>query len=113
MAGGVKVSVVRHGNKYFATNRLSLSRSEVLGIYEMRQQIEEVNKALKHCSLTDCQMRSIKAQKAHITMCIFAYSLLEKESRRIGVSLYKCRKLIISGQREFPKKYLARLCLAA
>ena len=113
LTGGLKVSVVRHGNKYFATNRLSLSRSEILEIYGMRQQIEEVNKALKHCSLSDCQMRSIKAQKNHIAMCIFAYTLLEKESRRKGVSFYKCRKLIISGKAELPKTDLVRLSRAA
>lgn len=113
LSGGIKISVVRHGNKYFATNRLTLSRSEILGIYKQRQQIEEVNKALKHCSLSDCQMRSAKAQRAHIAMCVFAYSLLEKESRRIGTSFYKCRKLIISGRNKFPQGYLTRLCSVA
>jgi hypothetical protein len=113
ITGGMKIFVVKHGNKYFATNRLSLGRAEVLSIYGMRQQIEEVNKALKHISLSDCQMMSIKAQKNHIAMCVFAYTLLEKESRKIGVSFYKCRKLIISGKKDLPKQDLERLCRAA
>lgn len=113
LTGGLKVFVVRHGSKYFATNRLSLRRRGVLEIYERRQQIEEVNKQLKYLSLNDCQMRSSKAQSNHIVMCIFAYTMLEKESRKIGVSLYKCKKLIISGKMALPNADLARLRGAA
>jgi putative transposase len=113
LTGGIKVCVVKNANQYFATNRLSISRCEILKIYEMRQQIEEVNKALKHCSLADCQMRSIKAQANHLAMCIFAYTLIEKESRRIGLGFYKCRLLFISGERQLANSYLERLRLTA
>jgi hypothetical protein len=113
ITGGMKLFVVRHGSKYFATNCLSISRAQVLKIYKMRQQIEEVNKALKHCSLSDCQMRSIKAQENHIIMCIFAYTLLEQESRKIGVSFYKCRRDIISKKHPPPKVDLRKILWAA
>lgn len=113
LTGGIKVCVVRNGNQYFATNRLSLGRREVLKNYEMRQQIEEVNKALKHISLADCQMRSIKAQTNHIAMCIFAYTLLEKERRKIKVGFYKLRQIIISGKLQAPTSDLEKLMLAA
>jgi putative transposase len=113
LTGGIKVCVVKNANQYFATNRLSISRCEILKIYEMRQQIEEVNKALKHCSLADCQMRSIKAQANHLAMCVFAYTLIEQESRKIGLGFYKCRLLFISGKRQLPNSYLERLRLTA
>ena len=60
LVGGLKVKVVRHGNKFFITNRLSLSRSEILEIYTLRQAIEEVNKQLKQMGLKDCQCKSFK-----------------------------------------------------
>lgn len=109
----LKVFVVRHGTKYFATNRLSLRRREVLKIYGMRQQIEEINKQLKYLSLNGCQMRSSKAQSNHVMMCIFAYTFLEKESRKNGVSLYKYRQNVVSGKMAFPTAGLERLRRAA
>ena len=82
LAGGVKVRVVKHDNKFFVTNRLSTSRNDILRIYQFRQAIEEVNKQLKFLGLNDCQCRSFKAQSLFIWMCILAYALLEKESRK-------------------------------
>lgn len=113
LTGGLKVFVVRNGTKYFATNRLSLNRCEVLKTYGMRQQIEEVNKQLKHLSLNGCQMRSSKAQNNHVILCIFAYTILEKESRKMGESLYKYRQDIILRKIPFPNTELERLKKAA
>ena len=46
-AWGLKVLVVRYGKKYYATNRLTVSASEVRRRYRMRAQIEEVIRACK------------------------------------------------------------------
>src|SRR5918992_344426 len=42
LSGGLKVLVVRHGKKYYATNRLTLPPTEVRRLYRLRAQIEEV-----------------------------------------------------------------------
>src|SRR5918911_4922168 len=42
LTGKVKVFVVRHRRKYYATNRLSLTAPEVRKLYRLRQGVEEV-----------------------------------------------------------------------
>ena len=42
LTGGLEVLVVRHGAKYDATNRLTLTPAEVRGLYRFRAQSEEV-----------------------------------------------------------------------
>jgi len=89
LKSGLRVRIIRHGKKYFATNRLSLKRSAILEIYKIRQHIEEVNKQLKFLGLMDCQARSIKAHSQYIWCCIIAFSCIEAESSLEGLSLYK------------------------
>lgn len=113
LAGGLKVSVVKHDNKYFATNRLSLSRTEILKTYKIRQHIEEVNKQLKFIGMSDCHMRSIKAQKNHITCCVIAFALVEKASIKNGTSVYKTLKRIMSGKEQISNADIAALSRAA
>lgn len=113
LTGGIKVSVVRNDNNYFATNRLSLSRREILKTYKIRQHIEEFIKQMKYFGLCDCQMRSLKAQNNHMFCCICALSLVEKESAKLKLSTYKTRKLIILGRRHLPKSSVEALMKAA
>src|SRR5919201_6121353 len=80
LSGGLKVLVVRHGKKYYATNRLMLSAVEVRQLYRMRTQIEEVIRVCKdQLGLTGCQARSERAQAHHITCCLVAFCVLERE----------------------------------
>src|SRR5919108_1154072 len=59
LSGGLKVLIVRHGKKYYATNRLTLSAAEVRQLYRMRTQIEELIRVCKdQLGLTGCQARS-------------------------------------------------------
>lgn len=113
LAGGLKVNVVKHDNKYFATNRLSSSRSEILKTYKIRQHIEEVNKQLKFLGLSDCHMRSIKAQTNHIICCITALALIEKLSRGNNISVYKQAKNLILKKDHIPNTYFERFSRAA
>lgn len=100
LAGGLKVRIVKNGKKFFVTNRLSLSRIQILEIYKSRQSIEEVNKQLKYIGLNDCQCLSLKAQSQYVWICVLAFSLLERESRKREISLYHLKKInIYSNER--------------
>jgi hypothetical protein len=90
--GGIKVHVVKNGDKYLASNKLSLSREEMENIYLNRSQIEEVNKVLKQeCNLKSCQIDSIEAQEHHFWCSLCAFAVLERESKSLGVSIYELR----------------------
>jgi Transposase DDE domain len=93
LTGGLKVLVVRYGAKYYATNRLTLSAVEVRRHYRMRAQIEEVIRACKdQLGLGGCQARSERAQLHHITCCLVAFCVLERECQDQGLSIYKLKR---------------------
>jgi hypothetical protein len=100
LAGGLKVLVVRYGAKYFATNRLTLSAAEVRRLYRIRAQIEEVIRVCKdQLGLSGCQARSERAQLHHMTCCLVAFCVLERERQARGLSIYKLkRRLSCRGQ---------------
>ena len=72
--------MVRYGQKYYATNRLKLPATEVRRVYRLRTQIEDVIRVCKdQLRLTGCQARSERAQQHHITCCVVAFCVLERE----------------------------------
>lgn len=111
--GGIKVFVVKHGKKYFASNRLTLQRREVLEGYKIRQNIEETFKQLVFVGLKSCQVRSMKARKNHFWMVILAFSILERKSNVERCSVYELKKRVICGEEVIPEAYLKRLLRAA
>jgi hypothetical protein len=93
LTGGLKVLVVRYGAKYFATNRLTLPAAEVRRLYRRRAQIEEVIRVCKdQLGLTGCQARSARAQLHHMTCCLVAFCVLERERQARGVTIYKLKR---------------------
>jgi putative transposase len=93
LSGGLKVLVVRYGAKYYATNRLTLSAVEVRRHYRVRAQIEEVIRACKdQLGLGGCQARSERAQQHHLTCCLVAFCVLERESQDQRLSIYKLKR---------------------
>jgi hypothetical protein len=100
LTGGLKVLVVRHGAKYYATNRLMLPAAEVRRLYRFRSQIEEVIRVCKdQLSLTGCQARSARAQLHHITCCLVAFCVLERERHERQLSIYQLkRQLSLRGR---------------
>jgi putative transposase len=93
LTGGLKVLVVRHGAKYFATNRLTLPAPEVRRLYRFRAQIEEVIRVCKdQLGLTGCRARSERAQLHHMTCCLVAFCVLERERHERQLSIYKLRR---------------------
>ena len=108
LPGGMKVLVVRHRKKYFATNWLSLSAKEAREWYKRRQDVEEVFKVLKsELGLEGCQVGYKRfghrreeeppqqAQEHHIALCLVAYLILQKECIPRGLSLRKLRRQLI------------------
>lgn len=122
LAGGLRVFVVRHRKKYFATNWLSLSAKEVRKWYKCRQDVEEVFKVLKsELGLEGCQsgysrgLSRFEAQPQeqtqghHISLCLVAYLILEKECFQKGVTLRKLRRDLILKRFEIPLPALCEL----
>ena len=100
LTGGLKVLVVRYGAKYYATNRLTLPAAEVRRVFRFRAQIEEVIRVLKdQLGLTGCQARSERAQLHHLTCCLVAFCVLERERYDRRVTIYQLtRRLSFRGR---------------
>jgi hypothetical protein len=93
LTGGLKVLVVRYGAKYYATNRLTLADTEVRRLYHFRAGIEEVIRVCKdQLGLTGCQVRSARAQLHHITCCLVAFCVLERERHDRSLTIYKLKR---------------------
>ena len=114
LAGGLKVLVVRYGAKYSATNRLTLPAAEVRRLYRVRSQIEEVIRVCKdQLGLTGCQARSQRAQLHHMTCCLVAFCVLERERQERHLSIYKLKRQLSFRGRDFVLPALERLRSAA
>jgi putative transposase len=93
LSGGLKVLVVRYGAKYYATNRLTLLAAEVRRLYRGRAQIEEVIRVCKdQLGLNGCQARSERAQLHHLTCCLVAFCVLERERHDRHLTIYKLKR---------------------
>ncbi|GIW60532.1 MAG: hypothetical protein KatS3mg087_1598 [Patescibacteria group bacterium] len=80
LAQNVQVRIVKHDNRFFCTNDLSLSMEDILFLYGYRWSIEEMFRFLKSAlPLEKCQARSISAQKTHLASCLLAFLFIQKE----------------------------------
>jgi hypothetical protein len=114
LAGGLKVLVVRYGAKYYATNRLTLPAAEVRRLYRVRAQIEEVIRVCKdQLGLTGCQARSERAQLHHLTCCLVAFCVLERERHDRSLTIYKLKRHLSCHGRTVRLPALERLRQAA
>lgn len=114
LSGGLKVLVVRHGKKYYATNRLTLTAVEVRRLYGFRSQIEEVIRVCKdQLGLTGCQARSERAQRHHLACCLVALCVLERERYDRQLSIYKLKRQLSFKGRSHALPSLERLRRAA
>jgi len=119
--GGIKVFVVKHRRKYYASNRLSLTPTELRTIYRVRQQIEEVFKSLKSSlGLEKCQAgyqrTSTKkavarqgAQEHHTALCLTAFVIIERERVDNQKTWQELRTDLILVREEYPLPSLTRL----
>jgi putative transposase len=114
LSGGLKVLVVRYGAKYYATNRLTLPAAEVRRVYRGRAQIEEVIRVCKdQLGLNSCQARSERAQLHHLTCCLVAFCVLEREHHDRSLTIYKLTRHLSCHGRTVPLPALERLRQAA
>jgi putative transposase len=110
LSGGLKVLVVRYGTKYYATNRLRLPAAEVRQLYRLRSQIEEVIRVCKdQLGLSGCQARSERAQVHHVTCCLLAFCVLEREQHDRGLTIYKLKRQLNCHGRTVALPALERL----
>lgn len=95
VADQVKVSIVKHDEKYFFTNDLSLSVDRLPEIYTHRWPIEEVFRFLKtELRLENCQARTNQAQKTHLASCVVLYLIFQKEEQiKKNETMYAVRHL--------------------
>ncbi len=114
LSGGLKVLVVRHGQKYDATNRLTLSAVEVRQLYRVRAHIEALIRGCKgQLGLTGCQARSERAQVHHLVCCLVALCILERERLDRGLTIDKLRHQLSCQGRTVILPALERLKQAA
>jgi putative transposase len=110
LSGGLKVLVVRYGAKYYATHLLTLPAAEVRRLYRGRTQIEEVIRVCKdQLGLNSCQARSERAQLHHLTCCLVAFCVLERERQAPGLSIYKLKRQLSFQGRSLSLPMLERL----
>jgi Transposase DDE domain len=104
------VLVVRHGKKYYATNRLTLAAAEVRQLYRVRSPIEEIIRVCKdQLGLSGCQARSERAQLHHVTCCLVAFCVLERERQARQLSIYKLKRQLSFRGRTLTLPTLERL----
>lgn len=110
LSGGLKVLVVRHGNKYYATNRLTLPPTEARRLYRMRAHIEEVIRVCKdQLGLSGCHARSERAPGHHLTCCVVAFCVLERERHDRHLTIYKLKRQLSCRGRPLVLPALERL----
>jgi hypothetical protein len=96
------VLVVRHGAKFYATQRLTVPAAEVRRLSCVRAQMEEGLRVCKdHLGLTGCQAHPQRAQLHPMTCCLVAFCLLERERHECQLSIYKLRRRL-----SFPRPLL-------
>ncbi len=93
LSGGIIISVVRNGKKYFATNDLTLTKKEILSFYKGRWLVETVFRMLhSKLGLDQCESRSLHSQTTHFYFCLLAYIVLEKEKFITGKTIYQIKR---------------------
>lgn len=93
LVSGIRILVVRHGKKYFATNDLSLSKQGLFSAYKGRWKIETIFRALHDkLGLDECQARKLSSQIAHFHLCSMAYVALEKERYFQNKTFYQIKR---------------------
>lgn len=93
LSGDIKVSIVRHGKKYFITNNLSLNKEEIRTLYKGRWLVETIFRMLHHkLGIDQCQAISFNAQTSHFYLCLLSFLVLEKERLITKQTIYKLKQ---------------------
>jgi hypothetical protein len=83
-------------------------------VFQFRAQIEEVIRVLKdQLRLTGCQARSERAQQQHLTCCLVAFCVLERERYDRRIIIYHLTRRLSFRGRTVVLPALERLRVAA
>jgi hypothetical protein len=100
--GGLKVIIVRHGKKFFATNDTALAGLEIRELYKQRWAIEDAFRLLHdQLGLDRCQARSATAQCNHIRYCCLAYVAVVAESQRLSITSYQLKETLVLERKRY------------
>ena len=81
LTGCCRIRIIRHEDRYLATNAEDVSYEEIPLWYARRWAIEEVFRFLKdQLHLEGCQARTKTAQKTHLMSCCISYLMIVKEN---------------------------------
>jgi hypothetical protein len=98
----------------YATHRLTGPAAEVRRLYHVRAQSEEVIRVCKdQLALSGCQARSERAQRHHITGCLVAFCVLERERHDRHLSIDRLKQQLSFKDRSLVLPALERLRNAA
>lgn len=91
--GDYAVLVTKHGGKYFVTNDLSASKSEILAKYKTRWAIETMFRMLQYqLGMDECQTLLLRAQLAHVYMSLMAFVVLERARIETNITWYALKR---------------------
>ncbi len=112
--GGIKVHIIKNGDRFLATNRILLDRDAIVSFYSIRPIIEEVFRILKQeLCFASCQMRSILAQEHHQWCSLFAFFILEIKRIHLHISIYKLHKQLCRRGSTLSLSIFERISFAA
>lgn len=101
-----ELKIIRRGKKFFATNDLQLNDKQIIATYKQRQAIEEVFRGLKqNLGWQGFRYRTRQTVKAHLSLGLVAYALIELARSKLKLSFYKYHRSLIS-KRNKPPIYL-------
>lgn len=100
LKGLFKVKAVRDKDKFYITNRFSLTRHEIIDIYSKRAVIEEIFRVLKQeCHWSRCQLRNHQAYENYYTIGILTFIYLEQlRVEHLNDTIYRIRRNILYHQ---------------
>jgi putative transposase len=88
-----EVCVVKDGRRYFVTNAVQLSSSELKRHYRLRQQIEEVFRLLKQeFGWGGASPQKARAQVAHLHLGLYALCITEEAAIKEGQTIYAFKR---------------------
>lgn len=98
------VLVTKHEGKYFVTNDLSVSKSEILSTYKTRWKIETMFRMLQYqLGMDECQTILLRAQIAHVYMSLMAFVVLERARMETGRTWYYLKRELTFHPQSVPE----------
>ncbi|GAA6736374.1 transposase [Thermus oshimai] len=93
------VGVLKHGGKFYGTNRAGWWGMKMKEVYRIRQGIEEMFRGLQQ-ELGWTGHRHWRRAKllAHLALGLVVYGLIECQREGLGLSFYQCRRRLIAGK---------------